>query len=157
MEIRYAKENDADGILELLVQVNNVHSKNRPDLFLKDKTKYTKEELLKIIEDKEHLPIFVGVDEKENVLGYAFCVFQSHVKDNNLPDITTLYIDDICVSETCRHGHVGSQIFEYVKQFAKENNCYNITLNVWDKNEPAMAFYKNCGLKIQKYGMEMIV
>ena len=33
MEIRRAGVKDADEILRLLVQVNNVHSKNRPDLF----------------------------------------------------------------------------------------------------------------------------
>lgn len=157
MKIRYAQEKDADGIMRLLVQVNNVHHANRPDLFIKDKTKYTKEELLKLIADKEHCPIFVGVDDKEHVLGYAFCVFQSHVEDNNFPDITTLYIDDICVEEKARGNHVATDIFSYVKQFAKDNGCYNVTLNVWDKNDSAMAFYKKCGFGIQKYGMEVIL
>lgn len=157
MEIRYAQEKDVDGILKLLVQVNNVHSKNRPDLFLMDKTKYTAEELLKIIENKEQTPIFVGVDNEQNVLGYAFCVFQPHINDNNFPDITTLYIDDICVDEVCRGQHVATQIYEYVKAFAKEAGCYNVTLNVWDKNDAAIAFYNKCGFQIQKYGMEVIL
>lgn len=157
MEIRYANEKDADGILKLLVQVNNVHSLNRPDLFLYDKTKYTREELLEMIASRELTPIFVGVDEMQNVLGYAFCVFQSHVQDNNFPDIVTLYIDDICVDEDNRGQHVATDIYEYVKSFAKEQGCYNVTLNVWDKNDAAIAFYKKCGFQIQKYGMEVIL
>lgn len=157
MNIRYAQERDAEQILNLLVQVNNVHHENRPDLFIKDRTKYTREELLKIIADREHLPIFVGVDDDEQVLGYAFCVFQPHAGDNNFPDITTLYIDDICVDENERGKHVASQIYEHVKQFAKETGCYNVTLNVWDKNDAAMAFYQKCGFQIQKYGMEVIL
>lgn len=156
MNIRRVKEEDADGVLQLLVQVNNVHSKNRPDLFLKDKTKYTRDELLVLMKDG-NCPIFVAVDEKEQVIGYAFCVYQSHVEDNNFPDIVTMYIDDICVDENCRGKHVGTALYEYVKTYAKENGCYNVTLNVWDKNDAAMAFYEKCGFHIQKYGMEVIL
>lgn len=154
--IRSAMEKDIDQILRLLIQVNNVHSDNRPDLFLRDKTKYTRDELAKIIKD-DSKPIFVNVDEEENVLGYAFCVFQSHVEDNNFPDIVTLYIDDICVDEAARGKHVATSIYEFVKNFAKESGCYNVTLNVWDKNDAAIAFYNKCGFKIQKYGMEVIL
>ncbi len=156
MIIRRAEANDADNILKLLVQVNNVHSDNRPDLFLRDKTKYTKDELLELIKDDDK-PIFVGVDHGGIVLGYAFCVLQSHVNDNNFPDITTLYIDDICVDENERGQHVATRLYEYVKAYAKETGIYNITLNVWDKNDAAIAFYKKCGFHIQKYGMEVIV
>lgn len=156
MNIRHIKKEDADGVLKLLVQVNNVHNKNRPDLFMKDKTKYTKDELLALMKDS-NASIFVAVDENEKVLGYAFCVYQSHIEDNNFPDIVTLYIDDICVDENCRGQHVGTALYEYVKAYAKEKGCYNVTLNVWDKNESAMAFYKKCGFQIQKYGMEVIL
>lgn len=156
MNIRRIKEEDADGVLKLLVQVNNVHSKNRPDLFIKDKTKYTKEELLSLVKD-ENRPIFVATDDTNQVLGYAFCVYQSHVEDNNFPDIVTMYIDDICVDENCRGKHVGTALYEYVKTYAKENGCYNVTLNVWDKNDAAMVFYEKCGFHIQKYGMEVIL
>lgn len=156
MMIRKAKASDADAILQLLIQVNNVHSKNRPDLFLKDKTKYTKQELLGLMCEEEK-PIFVAVDEAEKVLGYAFCVYQSHIEDNNFPDIMTLYIDDICVDEKCRGKHVGTAIYDYVKLFAKEQGFYNVTLNVWDKNDAAIAFYEKCGFHIQKYGMEVIL
>ena len=42
-------------------------------------------------------------------------------------------------------------------QFAKEQGFYNITLNVWSLNEPAMKFYESCGLKPQKVGMELVL
>ena len=43
------------------------------------------------------------------VLGYAFCVFQQHINNNILTDIKTLYIDDLCVDEEKRGMHVGKQ------------------------------------------------
>ena len=156
MEIRRAKEQDIEGINKLLLQVCLVHHKGRPDLFKYGAKKYTDEELKGIIAD-DLRPIFVAVDDQENVLGYAFCVFQQHLNDHILTDIKTLYIDDLCVDETLRGQHIGKRLYEAVIGFAKAENCYNVTLNVWSLNESAMKFYQSCGLKPQKVGMETIL
>ncbi|MGI6094655.1 MAG: GNAT family N-acetyltransferase [Lachnospiraceae bacterium] len=155
MKIRRAEERDLNGLQSLLRQVLMVHHNGRPDLFKADCEKYTEEELVALIHDDAR-PIFVGVDEEEQVLGYAFCIFQQHLNDNILTDIKTLYIDDLCVDESRRGQHIGRQIYDYVIAFAKEQNCYNVTLNVWALNESAMKFYESCGLKPQKVGMEVI-
>ena len=81
----------------------------------------------------------------------------AHLNDNILTDIKTLYIDDLCVDETKRGMHIGKTIYEAVLDFAKEQGCYNVTLNVWSCNESAMKFYQSCGLKPQKVGMEVIL
>ncbi|MGN1147924.1 MAG: GNAT family N-acetyltransferase [Lachnospiraceae bacterium] len=140
----------------LLLQVCLVHHNGRPDLFKKGAKKYTDEQLRAIIHDEEK-PIFVAVDEKENLLGYAFCVFQRHGDSNIFTPISTLYIDDLCVDETIRGQHIGKRLYEAVLCFAKEQGCYNVTLNVWSCNESAMKFYEACGLKPQKVGMEVIL
>ena len=156
MNIRRAKAQDMEGINNLLLQVCLVHHKGRPDLFKYGAKKYTDEELLAIILD-DMRPIFVAVDESENVLGYAFCIFQQHLNNNILTDIKTLYIDDLCVDENIRGQHIGKQLYDAVLAFAKENGFYNVTLNVWSLNEGAMKFYEACGLKPQKIGMETIL
>lgn len=145
-----------NGINDLLCQVLMVHHKGRPDLFKGDTKKYTDEELRKLIHDDTR-PIFVGVDEDEKVMGYAFCVFQQRISSNILTDIKTLYIDDLCVDEAIRGQHIGKSLYEYVKAFAKEQGCYNVTLNVWACNESARRFYESCGLVPQKFGMETIL
>ncbi len=154
--IRKAVEKDIPRILELLVQVNMVHHTIRPDLFHGPATKYTKKELEDIM-NNEKTPIFVSADENDNVEGYAFCILKQYTDDNILTDIKTLYIDDLCVDEAIRGKHIGQKLYEYVLAFAKENNCYNVTLNVWSGNDSAMAFYEKCGLKPQKIGMEKIL
>ncbi len=156
MNIRRAEEKDMDGLNRLLLQVCLVHHKGRPDLFKYGAKKYTDEELKAIIQD-DKTPIFVAVDEKEEVMGYAFCVFQQHINNNILTDIKTLYIDDLCVDENIRGKHIGKSLYEHVLSFAKENGCYNVTLNVWSLNEGAVKFYEKCGLKPQKIGMETIL
>lgn len=155
MNIRRAQKKDMKQIDELLEQVDLVHHKGRPDLFIIGR-KYNDEQLLAIIED-DNTPILVAVDEEDRVLGYAFCVFKQFVDDNILTDIKTLYIDDLCVYEHLRGQHVGRTLYEAVLQFAREHNCYNVTLNVWALNESAMKFYEKCGLKPQKIGMETIL
>lgn len=156
MEIRKAREQDMDGINNLLLQVCLVHHKGRPDLFKYGAKKYSDDELKAIINDKNR-PIFVAVDEHNQVLGYAFCIFQQYIGNNIMTDIKTLYIDDLCVDEKLRGQHIGKQIYQSVIAFAKESGCYNVTLNVWSLNESAMKFYQKCGLKPQKVGMETIL
>lgn len=156
MEIRRAKQSDMAGINSLLCQVLTVHHNGRPDLFKANAKKYTDAELSEIISDDSR-PIFVGVNESGEVLGYAFCVLQQHSNDNILTDIKTLYIDDLCVDENLRGQHIGRQIYEYVLAYAKEIGCYNVTLNVWSCNPSAMKFYEKCGLTPYKVGMEKIL
>ena len=156
MKIRRAEERDMDGINSLLCQVLTVHHNGRPDLFKANAKKYTDEELKDILKDDTR-PIFVGVDEEENVMGYAFCVFQQHIGNNILTDVKTLYIDDLCVDEKIRGQHIGKQLYEYVLDYAGKSGCYNVTLNVWACNESARKFYEKCGLVPQKIWMEKIL
>lgn len=155
MIIRRAAEADIPVIDKLLYQVHKIHSDIRPDLFNKGTKKYTDEELKYIIAD-ELTPVFVA--EKDGmVLGYAFCIHQQHINDNNLTDIRTLYIDDLCVDEASRGMHVGRALYDHVVSYARENGYYNVTLNVWAGNDSAMRFYESVGLKVQKVGMEKIL
>lgn len=156
MYIRQAKITDISGLNKLLHQVLMVHHNGRPDLFKANVTKYKDEELIEIINDPLR-PIFVSVDENEEILGYCFCIHTQYLNNNILTDIKTLYIDDLCVDETKRGQHIGTQLYEHVVKWAKENDYYNITLNVWSLNESAMKFYQKCGLLPQKVGMEKIL
>lgn len=156
MLIRRAEEKDMRGINELLFQVLMVHHQGRPDLFKSGGKKYTDEELKAILHN-DQTPVFVGVDDNEQVLGYAFCIFCQHFNNNILTDIKTLYIDDLCVDQNLRGQHIGKKLYNYVLSFAKEQGCYNVTLNVWACNEGAKKFYEACGLVPQKIGMEKIL
>lgn len=156
MNIRRADVKDINAINNLLEQVLMVHHNGRPDLFKANAKKYTEKELIEIIKDNTR-PIFVYEDENGIIKGYAFCVHKQFMSDNILTDIRTLYIDDLCVDENVRGQHIGKSLYEYVINYAKENNYYNVTLNVWSCNESAMKFYENCGLKPQKVGMEIIL
>lgn len=152
--VRKAVKSDIERIMVLLHQVDMVHHEIRPDLFKPYTTKYDEKELEALLDD-DSKPIFVYDDG--TVLGHAFCQI-TEVKDHHLlQDVKTLYIDDICVDETSRGKHVGKALYKFVCDYARSIDCYNITLNVWEGNDPALSFYKNMDMKVQKTGMEIIL
>lgn len=153
--IRRAVQNDIPAIGRLLYQVHEVHSNLRPDLFKAGAKKYNDEELKTILIDPLR-PVFVA-EKDEKILGYIFCIHQQHAHDSNMTDVKTLYIDDLCVDESSRGMQVGSRLYEFVLQYARENQYYNVTLNVWAGNDSALKFYEKLGLKVQKLGMEKIL
>lgn len=169
MHVRKASKEDIKGIMHLLVQVNMVHHNGRPDLFKGPTTKYTEQELEEILKDR-NTPVFVFVDKPtdrssgipvnasgEAVLGHAFCIMQWHLGERLMEDIKTLYIDDICVEETARGRHVGQELYRFTEEYARSQGCYNVTLNVWECNPGARAFYEAMGMGVQKTGMEKIL
>ena len=150
--IRQASVADIPRLIDLLHQVDMVHHRLRPDLFKPDTTKYDEQELAVLLEDKTK-PIFVYDDGE--VLGYTFCQITEVKEDRLLQDRKTLYIDDLCVDEAARGKHIGSALFEFVRDYAKSIGCHAITLNVWEGNDSAIHFYQNMGMHSQKIGMEI--
>ena len=155
LNVRRAEARDIPAILDLLVQVDMVHHNGRPDLFKGPATKYNAAELEKILADEE-TPVFVCTDAEDRVLGHGFCIMQ-YSGGQLLVEHTTVYIDDICVDYSARGRGVGRALYEHILAFAREKGAYNVTLNVWSCNAPAMRFYEACGMKPQKVGMETIL
>ena len=156
MNIRRAKSKDIDGLIFLLQEVLEIHAAIRPDIFISGTTKYTREELLqKITNDDE--PIYVAVDDNDDVKGYAFCILKNQPFSTNMVPFKSMYIDDLCVDSTCRGHHIGEQLFEHVKTEAKRLGCYEITLAVWAGNDGAEKFYDRVGFKTKERIMEYIL
>lgn len=154
--VRRAIKEDTEGILKLLVQVDMVHHRGRPDLFKGPATKYNEKQLERIMAD-DTTPVFVCTDDDGEVIGHAFCIHKQIKDDPVLTDVRTLYIDDICVDEAHRGQGVGKALFDHVIAYAKELDFYNVTLNVWECNPGAYGFYESMGLKPQKTGMEKLL
>ena len=87
---------------------------------------------------------------KEGAKKYTDNELKAMLKDKTKPIFAA-------VDENCRGQHIGSVLFEAVKKFAKEQGCYNVTLNVWECNPSARKFYEKAGLKPYKTGMEVIL
>lgn len=156
ISIRRAEEKDIEKTMVLLREVHDLHAKLRPDIFIEGATKYTPEELRGIFANSD-TPVFAAVDEDGELVGYAFCVMKQPPFTTNMKQIKTLYIDDLCVDENCRGQHVGTLLFEFVKQYAREQGCHDVTLNVWEGNDNARRFYEKMGMFIKETQMEVIL
>lgn len=156
MTIRLANEKDLEEIKNLLFQVNNVHAEGRPDIFIKNAKKYKDEEILAQLHDKTKV-IFAYADENNKLIGYAFCQIQLHESITNMYPIKTLYIDDLCVDENHRRQHIGKNLLDHAIKWAKLNSFHNVSLNVWECNPSAKAFYEKMGLQVQKTTLEKLL
>ena len=153
MEIRPATVNDINRILDLLSQVLEIHAKLRPDLFVSGTTKYSKEDLEAILKDTNK-PIFVATID-HYVVGYAMC--QIGIPISNMYPVKIFHLDDLCVDEKYRKQGIGKSLYQKVVETAKENNCYEVTLNVWPGNDAALKFYEKMGMKTRSVFMEHIM
>jgi len=149
--IRRALNKDIDKILILLKEVNLIHAKNRPDIF-RVGTKYNSLDLENKILNE---PIFVYV-ENDEVCGYIFGKILD-VESQLFKKNKIFFIDDFCVDESKRGKNIGTKLYNYVKEYAKEIKCDKIELNVWNFNERAYKFYLKCGLKPLEITMEEIL
>lgn len=156
MIIRNAEEKDIEQILKLLNQVLEIHASIRPDIFIPQTTKYTDSELSDILKNEKRRT-FVATDENGKVLGYAFCEIRDFTGMNNIVPHTEMYIDDLCVDSASRGQNIGKALFNRVKDEARALGCYEITLNVWEGNNSARAFYDKIGLKPKETMMELIL
>lgn len=155
MEIRFAQAKDVPGILTLLRQVGQLHHEGRPDLFRAGAQTYGASGVLAML-NASQTPIFVAAED-DAVLGYGFCSVTTHAESPMFTAHTTLYIDDLCVDKNHRGQHIGTAIYQEILRYAQVRKCHNVTLNVWCCNEAAMGFYKSCGMKPQKIGMETLL
>lgn len=152
MTVRLACENDIPGLIRLLYQVGDVHHQIRPDIFRAGAIKYTALELKQLLCD-ENSPIFV-LTEGDDLLGYCFCQLREHRDSTVMTDRKEVYIDDLCVEESCRGRGVAKALYRHVCGWAKELGFDFVTLNVWRGNDSAYGFYEAMGLTPRSTTME---
>lgn len=156
MSIRRAQIKDIPAIIKLLSEVLELHAAIRPDIFKPGTTKYTNDELVELIKDDQK-PIYVAVNDEDEVLGYVFTQLQEQPFSTNMVQFKSIFIDDLCVDSAARSQGVGRALLDFVKEEGKRLGCYEITLNVWAGNDSAIRFYEKNGLKTKETTMEYIL
>ncbi|MBQ8508942.1 MAG: GNAT family N-acetyltransferase [Clostridia bacterium] len=153
--IRRAIPADAERILAMLEQVEEIHHQGRPDIFRAHGIKFTPDELRAQIGDDTR-PIFVA-ELDGRVVGYTFCIL-GEIKDSPmLNDAKTIHLEDVCVDESCRGHAVGGTLMAFVRDYAKSIGCTRMDLDVWEFNEGARRFYEKHGFSVQKRRMDMVL
>ena len=151
MNIRFATHSDIPGMLALLRQVGGVHHNIRPDIFRGGACKYDASDLAALLQDRQR-PIFIADDG--GVAGYCFCILRDYRGSGVQTDRLELYIDDLCVDENHHRQGIATALYRHVCDFAREQGCTFVTLNVWTGNDGAQRFYENMGMTSRSVTME---
>ena len=108
------------------------------------RTNYDK--LLSIYSDIYNNPAYHNIVAKVDgkVVGLATIIINYDIVDKLKPFLT---IWNFGVKEEYRRNKVGTKMFEYIYQFAKNNNCDLISLIAENDNKVAQAFYESLGYK----------
>ena len=152
MNIRKAQIEDINKISELMLQVAEIHTNARKDIFKEKSIEEIKTEVNKRINNKENI---VVAEENNNIYGVIIYKIREVKEHINLKDRTILWIDELVVDEKVRKMGIGKNLFSEVKRIAKEKNYDAVELNCWKFNERAIQFYEKCGMNIQRLIMEI--
>lgn len=152
--IRRAIKSDYEVIGRLLTGQLDMHRNGRPDIFGGGSGKYTYDDFCELLEHPDSV-IFTAMCG-ENIAGYLMCQLKRN-KSPILRDITSLYLDDLCVAAEFRGTGAGKALMKAAEEYAKSIGCHNVTLNVWEFNENAKEFYEHLGYGTQKRMMEKVL
>ncbi len=139
LKIRKAKKTDAEGILNLIVELAKFEKLAPPD----------KKAQVRLIKDAfspdPFFEILIALNGSKPV-GYAFYFFTY----STFLAKRTLYLEDIFVSEKYRSSGIGEKLFGELIKIAKKKKCGRLDFTVLDWNKKAMKFYNRLGAKALK-------
>lgn len=150
IKIEIPKTEDIRDINKLAKQVQKLHVNWRPDLYLDLEQVIQIDELEKKIELKQ---IYIAKFNDE-IIGYI--MFDIIEKTNNIMRYRKqLNIDAICVDEKYRGKGIGTDLLNYTKEIAIENNCTDMYLAVNEENKRAIKCYEKFGFKVKQISYSM--
>ena len=152
--IRKASLNDYNQISKLVSEVHQLHVLNRPDVYLDLKQPFSYDSFLQLLEEPTS-NLFVIENSNQNLIGYGIINFLKTRSLTIMKPSTIAYIDDFCISSSYQHQGYGAQLFDYLKEYAKEQGATSLQLTVWEFNEPAIAFYEKMGMSMRNRRLEL--
>lgn len=151
MKIRQAKIEDKNDLIEILIQVQELHCKNREDIF----KKVTKQEVESEVIEVEDRKMIVAANDKDKVCGLVIFRIKEVENHINLENAKILYVGKIVVDKKCQRQGVGTLLIQEINKIARKLNCNRIELSCWSFNKEAIEFYKAQGMKVQRLNMEI--
>jgi len=151
--IRKATEKDYPELAKLYDELNTLHSKALPHLFVKlSKTPQDMAYIRSILKSKDAI-LFIA-QSGEEIIGFIEAVVMQPPDHPEAVKRNYAYINDICVKMEYRRSAIGKKLVETVEKWAIESGLSEIQLNVWDFNKRGMAFFENSGFKPLRHIME---
>jgi ribosomal protein S18 acetylase RimI-like enzyme len=142
--IREATPEDYEGLRAVLREIEILHQRTLPDVFVKYPKPIWSKEFVPETLSNDDANLFVA-ESAGQIIGLLRVVIQE------TPDLPFLvkgryaFIDTVVVAEAFRRAGVGKALIERAHRWAAEKNLAQIRLNVWEFNEGAIRFYEKLG------------
>ena len=152
MIIRKARIEDIEQIVKIMQEIQNLHIKNRPDIFKSREIEEVSADVIKKLNSPDM--IIIVAEENKEISGIAICRIKEVKNNINLKNAKVLYIDEIGVESNSQRNGIGKLLINKAKKIAKEKSCNRLELNCWQFNS-ALEFYKKVGFEQQRTTYEM--
>ena len=149
MNIRNMTVQDYLEVDQLMQQLNKLHVKGRPDLYVDLQHPYSLENFRQKVESAEH--ILLLAEENGKILGICFVAMRER---SMMVNQQTAYMDDLFVCEEVRRQGIATKLFKDAEKKAVALGAKRLDLMVWDFNQSAIGFYKSLGMTEQRYIFE---
>lgn len=149
--IRKATLDDLERLTELFIELHRHHVEIKPETFTMPEREWFSQRLSEILSDSGQT---VLVYDNGGINAYAVVRIIDVNIEEKIPR-RVCYIDCFAVSESCRRRGIGTELFNAVKAFGRENGCTSVQLGVSACNTDAVKFYEKMGLAPRTIQMEM--
>lgn len=151
--IREAELKDQEPLDELFFEELRYHKSLLPDKFKIPKTLVNETWLESILSnEREFLVVY---ESKENIVGVILYKIKTESQDIILNEREFGYIEELTVTENYRGMGVGKKLLDFAIADLKEHGILEVELNIWEKNEMGMGFYKQYGFESVQRRMKL--
>lgn len=143
MSIKIEETKDAELLSILNCDVQSIHNEIEPSIF----KPYSKENMRNHFEEalkEENTYAFVAYYE-DCPAGYILISKKDTSETHYYYNLSTVYIDQICVEKSFKGKGIGKALIDFIKNFASENKIKRIALDFWYKNDNAGNFFRSQG------------
>lgn len=149
--VRNAERKDYEAVVNIMVQVQEMHVKWRPDIYKTNKEMIPADKFAGLLKE---VTFFVAEADGMvvGVMGIAF----RHIENPSHVTRNVIFIDSMAVDEKYRGMGIGHLFFEKAKQIKEERHCDAVELQVNAKNKAAYEMYVKCGFREKSINMELI-
>lgn len=150
--VRYAGEKDYNQVEKIMKQVQEMHTKWRPDIYKNVEILLPFDMYMDYVHNRE---LIVATHENESVVGILI-YFTRNISGGPMVDRKVMFIDSMGVDEKYRGQGIGHELFAFVRNICNEENYDGLELQVNAKNTAAMRMYEKYGFTEKSINMELL-
>lgn len=152
--LRTARPEDYDALCDLFNEADALHHDNLPHIFQKPRGALReKDHYLNLLADKR-ASLWIA-DHAGKIAGFLHVVMKDSPALPIFIHRRYAVVDEIVVRSSFQHQGIGRLLMDQAQAWAVERGAGAMVLNVYEFNQPAIAFYEKLGYRTYSRKMSM--